>query len=109
MVWEGFEVGSDTVKPFASVRKSRRSLFCVHSYYCRWRASVPPPSTRTKGFNEIHWTPFFFCEINDLDPMMSKRIPLQPTSVGGTVGGINRGNGRFLPLVPPLPSEGGSY
>jgi hypothetical protein len=43
VVWEGFEVGSDPVKPFASVRKSRPSLFCVHSYYCRWRASVPPP------------------------------------------------------------------
>ena len=39
-------VDPNSVKPFASVRKSRSSLFCVRSCYCRWRASVPPPLSK---------------------------------------------------------------
>ena len=35
--------GGHPVKPFALVRKRMRSLFCVDSCYCGWRASIPPP------------------------------------------------------------------
>ena len=91
-------VDPNPVKTFASVRKSRRSLFCVHSCYCRWRASVPPPNYR---FMHAHEAPkpatslskqFFFVLSS---PQYSRNAP--PQAVNGPV---------LLPALPDAAAMG---